>query len=158
MNFYSIIAVLLPLSYLCHCFEEFYYPGGFIQWYRHFRPQLASQTPKYYFWVNLIAFMIVLVNSFFYFMTNGGNIAGEIIASSFLAWNAIVTHLIGAIKSKQYSPGLITGLILYVGIYLALIVITYRQQLFTVPMLLLYSASGILYELWNLFKQEKNAL
>lgn len=152
MKIFSIIAVLLPLSYLFHCFEEFYYPGGFIQWYRHYRPQLSSQTPKYYFWVNLIAFLIVLINSLYYFMTNGGNVSGEIIASSFLAWNAIVTHLIGTIKSKQYSPGLITGLILYVGIYLVLIVMAFRQQLFTVPILLLYSTVGILYESWNLFK------
>ena len=149
----SYIAFALPILHLIHCFEEFFFPGGFIAWYHSYRPSLSQQSPAYYWRVNIIAFLIVLINSCYYFISHGNNnTGGLLIASSFLAWNALVTHVIGSIKSKSYSPGLVTGILGYIMSFLVIIYLIISNHLLAIPLIIIYALLGMLYEMWNLYK------
>lgn len=145
-------AIGLPIFYLLHCFEEFFIPGGFREWYHNYRPNLNKQTPAYYWKVNIIAFLIVLINSIYYFVSHGNNNTGLLIASSFLAWNALVTHVIGSFQSKHYSPGVATGIFLYIGSFFGITIIIIHGQLLPFNLTIIYALIGMLYELWNVYK------
>lgn len=153
----SFLAFALPIFYLIHCFEEFVFPGGFISWYHSYRPTLNQQSNAYYWRVNIIAFLIVLVNSCYYFISHGNNNSGLLIASSFLAWNALVTHVIGSIKSKQYSPGLVTGILCYIMSFLTITYLIISNHLLPMYLIIIYALLGMLYEFWNLSKNKFHA-
>ena len=154
MEIMKMLAVMAPLAYLVHCVEEFVLPGGFISWYRGLRPALSKQKPSYYWRVNIIAFVIVSVTGWFAFFTKGNN-SGLVISASFLASNAVFTHIIGAIKTRSYSPGMITGIILYLPICFMCYFSTYTLHLISISNLCIYIIIGPLYELWNWYKYKK---
>lgn len=154
METMKIVAILAPLSYLIHCTEEFFFPGGFISWYHHFRPALSKQTPKYYWLVNIIAFILVATTSYFVLFSKGNN-SGLVISTSFLACNAIFTHVFGSIKTHVYSPGMITGIILYLPICFTCYFITYTSHLISINNLCIYIIIAPLYEFWNWYKYKR---
>lgn len=147
----KILAIMVPLSYLIHCIEEFALPGGFISWYHNLRPSLNKQKPSYYWKVNIIAFTIVTITGWFAFFTKGNN-SGLVISAGFLACNAIFTHIIGAIKTHAYSPGMITGIVLYLPICFMCYFTTYTLNLISIGNLCLYIVVAPLYEIWNWYK------
>ncbi|KRN07612.1 hypothetical protein FD15_GL000903 [Liquorilactobacillus sucicola DSM 21376 = JCM 15457] len=152
----KILAIMVPFSYLLHCIEEFALPGGFMTWYHNLRPSLSRQKRSYYWRVNIIAFTIVAITGGFAFFTEGNN-SGLVISAGFLASNAIFTHIIGAIKTRTYSPGMITGIVLYLPICFMCYFTTYSLHLISVGNLCLYICIAPLYELWNWHKYEKLA-
>ncbi|SCC03050.1 HXXEE domain-containing protein [Weissella bombi] len=157
MDIMKLLAILAPLSYLLHCIEEFLFPGGFITWYHSWRPSLEKQQPSYYWKVNIIAFTIVTITSFFALFTKE-NISALVISTSFLACNTILTHVIGAIKTRMYSPGMITGIILYLPICIMCYITAYSAHLISIKNLSIYVIIAPLYELWNWYKQRKLAI
>lgn len=116
----SVLVWVLPISFCLHVAEEFLLPGGFIKWYHTYRPKFSMVRPSHYFKVNAIGFMLILATAIVTSKTGGGY-GGILIIYGFLSWNAITTHVLGAIKTKQYSPGMITGVVFY----LPLTVISY---------------------------------
>jgi len=106
----------LPWAPLCaatlHIFEEFVWPGGFSAWYRRYKPERAkSITPRF----------LVIINILFLILCYDAGAARSqpfgpalwLTVAALLAGNA-VWHLIGAMKTRSYSPGLVTGLLLYI--------------------------------------------
>ncbi|MBS0979102.1 HXXEE domain-containing protein [Levilactobacillus brevis] len=154
MESMKLLALLAPLAYLLHCTEEFAFPGGFISWYHSWRPSLGKQKPSYYWRVNIIVFLIVAVTGWFAFFTKDNN-SGLVISTSFLASNTIFTHIIGAIKTHSYSPGMITGIILYLPICVICYFVTYTLHLISISNLCIYIIIAPLYELWNWYKYRK---
>ncbi|KRL00922.1 HXXEE domain-containing protein [Liquorilactobacillus capillatus] len=154
METMRILAIAAPFSYLIHCTEEFALPGGFMCWYHNLRPALSKQKPSYYWRVNIIAFLIVTITSWFAFFTKGNN-SGLVIATSFLACNTIFTHIVGAIETRTYSPGLVTGVALYIPICFMCYFTTYTLHLISVGNLCLYIVIAPLYEFWNWYKYER---
>lgn len=106
----SVLIWALPLSFSFHLIEEFVFPGGFIKWYHHYRPQFSTDTPFHYFKVNAIGFLAILATSIITHMGKG--YGGFLIVWGILSCNALFTHVSGAIKTKQYSPGMVTGIVL----------------------------------------------
>jgi len=97
---------------LAHIFEEFVWPGGFMIWYRRYRgPSASSITPRFLVIVNVIL-LAVCVDAALVTSTPFG-VAYWIGVSAILASNG-VWHLWAAVRGCAYSPGLITGLVLYV--------------------------------------------
>jgi len=111
------LLLLLPIIFGLHVTEEFIVPGGFIAWDNLYRPQFRDTPGSFYVNVNrlpLIAAVLVVLGAFNY----EGKYAATGLPSwlgflTFMAWNAIF-HLRGAIATKQYSPGMLTGLLLFV--------------------------------------------
>jgi hypothetical protein len=104
-----------------HIFEEFVFPGGFAAWDRAYRPGIRSSiTPRLHVQVNsllLLGCLAVALSS-----SRGPVRAAWSPAQGAVAWLALaallfsnaVFHALGAIRTRRYSPGMATGLLLYV--------------------------------------------
>jgi hypothetical protein len=118
---------LLPITFGLHVFEEFVFPGGFSDWNRTYRPRFAgAMTPSYLIKVNAIPGAAAILVSLGVFNYAGGyglfGIRAWHAFLTFLAFNAIY-HIRGAFQTGHYSPGMVTGILLYLP--LAVISFTY---------------------------------
>jgi len=97
-----------------HMVEEFVYPGEFLDWMRDFRPEFASSVTVRF---------AVIINALFFLLC----VAGAIVASrspvlslsvaSLLFLNALM-HMVGVVKAREYVPGVISGVVLYLPLSL----------------------------------------
>ena len=95
-----------------HIVEEFVFPGGFAEWDRAYRPAYkASITPRLHIIMNALLLFFCLAVAAAGPTPNG--VAAWLTLAALLASNAVF-HVVGAIKTGRYSPGMVTGLLLYV--------------------------------------------
>ena len=114
---------------ILHIVEEFVYPGGFASWDREYRPSIRdSITPRLHLIMNtllLVACLLVPVAG----MPGGAimvgglrfrsaippslAVAGWLTLAALLFSNALF-HLLGTYRTGRVSPGVRTGLLLYV--------------------------------------------
>ncbi len=95
-----------------HVFEEFVFPGGFREWYAIYRPEIASSlSVRYLVVVNAILLAVCALVAVAGPSPNGT--ANWFVLTSILFWNAIF-HIRAAIRMRRYSPGVITGVVLYI--------------------------------------------
>ena len=117
-----LLVVLLPICFGLHVTEEFLFPGGFIRWDNVFRPKFTETPGSYYIKVNAfpgIASVLLVLGAFDYMgKYSPMGIRTWLAISTFMTWNAFF-HLRGSIQTKQYSPGMITGLALFVPLTIA---------------------------------------
>ena len=123
-----------PLIAAClHIFEEFVWPGGFAEWDRAYRPEIAkSITPRLHLVVNglllALCFTVVLAGQPDGILAIGGmrfrsafppSLAAPawIALAALLASNAVF-HIAGSLRTKRLSPGVRTGLVLYIPMFL----------------------------------------
>jgi hypothetical protein len=101
---------------LAHIFEEFVFPGGFAQWDREFRPSIReSITPRLHIVAN--ALLLLLCVSVVIDAPTPLGVPMWLGVSALLASNAIF-HVVGAIRLRRYSPGVVTGVGLYIPLAL----------------------------------------
>jgi len=113
-----ILVFCLPITFGLHVFEEFVFPGGGADWFRRDRPQFTqAMTDSYFFNVNAIPLVLSLLVTLGTFNFTGGfSFFGIRAWLAFLCFQAIhvgFSHLRGAIKARRYSPGMATGIALY---------------------------------------------
>jgi hypothetical protein len=101
-----------------HIFEEFVWPGEFLAWHRAYRPDLATSiTPRFAVIANLVLVAATVVLG-----VMGPSWARGLslwfVLAGILAGNA-VWHFIGALRTHLYSPGVVTGVLLYLPLLLA---------------------------------------
>jgi hypothetical protein len=97
---------------VAHSFEEFVWPSGFMNWYWQYRrPSVTSITPRFLTIVKR-RLLTVCVNAALAGDTPIG-IAYWIGVSAIIASNGLC-HVWAAVKGRVYSPGIVTGLLLYV--------------------------------------------
>ncbi len=111
---FSILIWCLPISFCLHVCEEFILPGGFIKWYNNYRPKFAYRKPISYYIENLV--FIALTFNVAYHTTTQHNLVVFLIVCGFLSFNAVITHIRGAIITRQYSPGMITGIVFQIPV------------------------------------------
>lgn len=113
----SIITLLswgAPVCFGLHIIEELFWPGGFREWYHSYRPQVSGAPMSYYYKANICYFAAVLTVPF------GRHPAyGTLFVAGVLFYNLIFTHIRGALKTRSYSPGIVTGFLLYVPFFVA---------------------------------------
>ena len=104
---------LAPLgAAVAHMFEEFVWPSGFMSWYRWYRgTSVSSITPRLLI-ITSVVLLAVCVDAAFVADTPIGA-AYWIGVSAILASNGL-WHVWAAVKGRVYSPGMVTGLLLYV--------------------------------------------
>lgn len=104
-----------------HIFEEFVFPGGFASWDREYRRKIRSSiTARLHFVMNGLLILgctavglTIPVGRAVAPWSYERGVAAWLTLAALLFSNAIF-HLAGAIQTKRYSPGLATGLALYV--------------------------------------------
>jgi hypothetical protein len=113
----SPIVAWLPLgAVVLHMVEEFLWPGGFPDWYRRYRPERAvSVTTRFLFWINALFVAMAVVAGAFGRRPIG--VAFWLVVASIAAANALF-HLWATWRRRAYSPGVVTGLLLYVPLAL----------------------------------------
>jgi hypothetical protein len=123
-----------PLAAAClHILEEFVWPGGFAEWDRAYRPEIAgSITPRLHLVVNglLLAACVAvgLAGQPDGILEVGGTrmrsvfppslaVPAWIALAALLASNALF-HVAGSVTTKRLSPGVRTGVLLYIPMFL----------------------------------------
>jgi uncharacterized protein with HXXEE motif len=116
-----------------HIGEEFVYPGGFASWDRAYRPSIRNSiTPRMHVVVNallLVACASVGISGMPGGVVGvGGQRLGSVIPASLAVpgWLALaallfsnaVFHVVGTCATKRISPGVRTGVLLYVPLAL----------------------------------------
>lgn len=131
--FYLFAAAVL------HVIEEFFLPGGFLNWVKKNAPGIAGRVnAKLAVIVNTLFLLLCLTAVFL-----GGryplfalSVAGLVLVNG-------TAHLISSIAKKSYSPGLITSLLFYIPLPVY-IFISFNLSSAEILKLLLY---GVLYHL-----------
>jgi len=110
----SLLAWSLAGAASIHIIEEFAFPGGFKAWWCAYKPDIAaSVSDRFLITINgiLIAFSVIVALAVS--VPEGNGIAAWLTLAALLFSNAIF-HIIGAIQTRRYSPGMISGIILYI--------------------------------------------
>ena len=103
-----------------HMSEEFLIPGGFLGWYRRYRADPSRITRRFLVIVNAVL-LVVCCNIALLGRTPLG-IAYWLTISALLCSNGI-WHAWASYKSHTYSPGVVTG----VAVYVPLAIFGYSQ-------------------------------
>ena len=107
---------LIPLCYLLHLAEEYYFGGGFPNWFSGLFNVNLSYTD--FIWINSIAFTVVLI---FAISSTVGNVKTTVmLALGTLFFINGLVHILSSLISWTYSPGTLTGLLLYVPLGLVI--------------------------------------
>lgn len=95
---------------MLHMFEEFVFPGGFMAWYRRYRDDGARVTVRFLVIINAALLVGCLQIGLL-----GHRVAGLfywLMIAAVLCSNGI-WHAWASYKSRTYSPGVVTGLLIY---------------------------------------------
>ena len=97
-----------------HIFEEFVFPGEFMKWYSAYKPEIKKSISKrFLFFINLG--LLILCYDI-------GAIRESSINISIILWLGVTAllaangawHLKAVWNSKTYSPGVVTGTVIYI--------------------------------------------
>lgn len=95
-----------------HIFEEFAWPGGFRSWYRDYRPEIASSlSTTWLIGINALLLATCELIAYLGFTPRGAALFLTVIA---LLFGNAIFHLRATIRMRRYSPGVVTGVVLYV--------------------------------------------
>jgi hypothetical protein len=137
-----ILFWFLPGVALLHIFEEFVFPGGFGKWDRENRPAYASSiTPRFHLFINAVFILLCFLPLL---LPGEYSLAWWLSMGSVLFVNALF-HIRGTFRTRKYSPGLATSVILYLplSIYGYWLFLTSHQT--TVEQAVASSLTGVFY-------------
>jgi hypothetical protein len=102
----------LPLCAVAlHLVEEFAWPGGFGAWYRWYRPErAASVTTGFLVRINALFVVMALAAGLLGLRPYG--VALWLVVASIAAANGVF-HLWATLRRRRYTPGLVTGVLVY---------------------------------------------
>jgi len=129
-----------------HIIEEFVFPGGFAAWDRGYRPQFRqSIAPRFH----------IIINGLLLVLCYDAAVAGPtplgiflwLTVAALLATNGI-WHVYGAFVTRSYSPGMVTGALLYVPMAVLGYVASIRTGTASLPLAGGALALGASYQLW----------
>ena len=135
-----------------HIFEEFVFPGHFSEWYVRYKPAIKKSVSKR-FLILINAGLLILCYDIGALGASRWGIALWLGVMAMLAANGI-WHLRGALKTHSYSPGVITGLLLYLPLAIYGYVFFLSTNQAAISTALIAFAVGSSYQLWsNMFHQ-----
>jgi hypothetical protein len=113
----SFFLSLPLLAIAAHLVEEFLWPGGFARWYRTYPPgSMVVVTTRFLVIVNAIfvalAIVPLLLGSF-------AHACGYWLVVAAIAGANGLFHLRATLRTSTYSPGVVTGVILYIPLAVA---------------------------------------
>ena len=109
-----VLAWSLAGAAALHITEEFAIPGGFKSWYQAYRPQIsASVTNRFLFIINGVLLVFSSLVAIAVQAPHGDGVCAWLSLAALLFCNAIF-HIVGTFRSGKYSPGVISGVLLYI--------------------------------------------
>jgi hypothetical protein len=93
-----------------HIIEEYVYPGGFAEAFNKLLPRAAHLfTPRFHLAVNGLFLLLCLSSAFI----GRANLVLSLSVFALVFANAVL-HIRGAIVTKRYYPGVISGALIYI--------------------------------------------
>lgn len=113
---FSTLAILLTIAVMLHVTEEFLFPGGFPEWYARLVPPktVKKSNTGFLVWINTLMMCACAFALYF-----GSTLHGYTVwyyVSAIAAANTCF-HIWGVAKLKAYSPGVVTGTLLYIPLF-----------------------------------------
>jgi len=109
----SLLAWSLAGAASIHIFEEFVFPGGFKSWWCAYRPEIAASVSNgFLVMINAVLLGFSVMVALAVQAPRGNGVAAWLALAALLFSNAVF-HIIGAFQTKRYSPGMISGIVLY---------------------------------------------
>ena len=127
---------------LFHMGEEYFYPGGFMDFMKHLNPKFAPLVTKP---------MAIVVNGLQLLLCIMVMIVGKrapifgLSVAALLFINGL-SHIMGCIKAKGYAPGVITGILLYIPLSIYAYFLAIGSGLLNVDAVLITGVLGLLYQ------------
>jgi hypothetical protein len=110
----SVLAWSLTVAVLIHIFEEFAFPGGFKAWWCAYYPEIASSlTDRFLVVINVVLVLFSATVALAAQAPRGNGVAAWRTLAALLAGNTVF-HIWGAIQTRRYSPGMLSGIALYI--------------------------------------------
>jgi hypothetical protein len=110
----ALLAWSLTIAAAIHIFEEFVFPGGFKEWWRAYQPETAgSVSNRFLIFINVVLILFSVTVALAVQAPRGNGMAAWLALATLLFSNAIF-HLVGAFRTKRYSPGMVSGIALYI--------------------------------------------
>jgi hypothetical protein len=142
------------LAIAAHLFEEFVWPGGFPQWYRTYPPgYTATVTARFLLLVNAVFVGLALLPPLL--GTTPRGFAYWAVVAAIAGANGVF-HLRATMRTGSYSPGVVTGLVLYLP--LAVIGVAYLLRLHLVAITTVVQAAliAIAYAVWSAWSHRRH--
>ena len=103
------IAWLLPVAYMVHLFDEYFSGEGFPKWFSGiFKTNLSLND---FIIINSVGFVATLIIVILYSINKANNFTIGVLGTLFFI-NGLI-HLFASVITMEYSPGTITGMIVY---------------------------------------------
>jgi hypothetical protein len=102
--------LLLPASYLVHLAEEWF--GGFVAWASAVSG--VRLTDASFLAINAVAWPVTLLGAAIT-VWRPARVAPTLVVAAALGLNGVV-HVLGSILTRSYSPGAVTGVLLYLPV------------------------------------------
>jgi len=146
----------LPLiAILLHMTEEFVWPGGFPQWYRNFPPgRVARVSTRLLVIVNAVFVALALIPPLL--GANARGYAYWMLVAAIAAANGVF-HLVATLRYRAYSPGVITGALLYVPLGVVGAAYMLANRLASPAVVAQTVAIAAAYAWWSMWKHARAA-
>jgi hypothetical protein len=156
MRFDSPLFLWLPIiAVATHLIEEFVWPGGFAAWYRLYRPsRAASVTTRFLIIVNAVLVFLALLPPLLGATPRG--YAFWFVVAILGAVNAIF-HIYATRSRRIYSPGLVTGILLYLPLAMIGFHELVQKRLVAPGTALQAVAIGVGFHIWSAWNHKRRA-
>jgi hypothetical protein len=143
------------LAIVAHLVEEFVWPGGFAEWYRHYPPgHVADVSSRFLVVVNVVFVGLALVPPILG-ATPRGYAYWTVVAM--IAGANSVFHLLATIRTRVYSPGVITGTALYIPLALGGTMLLTREHLVAPATIVQAVLIAIAYSAWSSWRHRRHS-
>ena len=151
---FSTLAILLTAAVMLHVTEEFLFPGGFPEWYARLIPpkKVKKNNTGFLVWINTLM-MCACACAIYFGDTNTGY--------SIWYYNAAIAaanacfHLWGVARLKAYSPGVITGVLLYLPLFVIGTIQLVGSGALPLHKAIVATAIGVGYHIFSVKRQGK---
>jgi uncharacterized protein with HXXEE motif len=152
MNF-SLLTIILPACIMLHVTEEFLFPGGFPEWYQQWIPsKTGGIKPGYLVWINTLMIGVCVLPVYFGSTPHGFGIWYALTA---IAGANACFHIVGVFFLKKYSPGVVTGTLLYLPLFAYGTWFLLSTNSLSVARVALWIAIGIGYHVFSVYRQKR---
>jgi hypothetical protein len=139
-----------------HVFEEFVWPGGFAAWYRRYPPgQNVTVTPQVLLLMNAVLAVLALLPPVLGATPRG--LGFWIVVAAIAAVNAVF-HIVATVRTHAYSPGVVTGVVVYLPLALIGGVWLLHDHLVASGTVAQAILIAVAYQTWSTWKHRRNAL
>ena len=150
---FSTLTLILPACIMLHVTEEFLFPGGFIAWYQELVPSKAAGVrPGYLVWINTLMIGVCVLPVALGETPHG---IGVLYTVAAIAGINAGFHIIGVFKLKKYSPGVVTGVLLYLPLFIYGTWYLLSSGDLSIAKLVIDLAIAIGYHLFSVYRQGK---